>query len=69
MKRRMRDLRQGILQRCADSGLGAACAEAQADGVPCSAPDCECASCERGAAAAVAQLAAPPSERPVLSPP
>ncbi len=69
MKRRMRDLRQGILQRCADSGLGAACAEAQADGVPCGDLDRECVNCERGAAAVVAQLAVPPSERPVLSPP
>ncbi len=68
MKRRMRDLRQGILQRCADSGLGVACAEAQADGVPCNALDRECTSCERGAAAVVAQPVSP-TERPALSPP
>ncbi len=68
MKRRMRDLREGILQRCADSGLGVACAEAQADGVPCSAPDRECTSCERGAATVVAR-SVPPTERPALSPP
>ncbi len=69
MSRRTRNPRQGILQRCADSGLGVACAEAQADGVPCPAPESDCASCERGAAALLAQRAAPTSERPVLSPP
>ncbi len=69
MKRRMWDLRQGIRERCAESGLGAACAEAQADGVPCGAPDRDCERCERGAAAVVAQRAVPPSDRPALSPP
>ncbi len=69
MSRRTRDLRQGILQRCAESGLGAACAEAQADGVPCSAPDRDCEHCERGAAAVVVARVVVPADRPALSPP
>lgn len=30
------------------NGLGVACAEAQADGVPCPGADCDCEECGRG---------------------
>ncbi len=64
MSRRTRDVvRTDILRRCSESGLGAACAEAQADGVPCGTPDGECTSCERGAAAVAAQLGRSPATR------
>jgi len=72
MTRRMRDLRPGILQRCADSGLGTGCAEAQADGVPCAAPDGDCGSCERAVAAVASQAATrltqPPESAPAAFP-
>ncbi len=69
MSRRMRDLRSGILERRAESGLGVACAEAQADGVPCSTPDGDCGSCERGAAAVTAQPAPPSPALQAAAPP
>lgn len=65
----MRDLRTGILERRAESGLGVACAEAQADGVPCATPDGDCGSCERGVAAVAATLASPEPPRPAAAPP
>jgi len=67
MNRRMRDLRSGVLERRAASGLGVACAEAQADGVPCSTPDCDCGDCERAAAAVVPRVGAPAPGKPALS--
>ena len=67
MSRRMRDLRSGVLERRAASGLGVACAEAQADGVPCTAPDCDCGSCERARAAAVPRVGTPAPGEPAQS--
>lgn len=36
------------------SGLGVACSEAQADGVPCPEAGCDCKDCERARACATA---------------
>ncbi len=70
MSRRTRDVvRTDILRRCSGSGLGTACPEAQADGVPCSAPDRECTSCDRAAAFLAGDAPPPPSMAPVPTSP
>ncbi|HEX9107073.1 MAG TPA: hypothetical protein VF832_07590 [Longimicrobiales bacterium] len=63
MTRPTRDVSKAILERRRASGLGVACADAQADGVPCDVVHGDCASCQRGAASALA--AAAPARRPL----
>ena len=58
MTRRSRDVTRAILERRRDSGLGVACTEAQADGVPCDVVGGDCVACQRASAAALAPAAA-----------
>ncbi len=61
MTRRTRDVSRAILERRRASGLGVACTDAQADGVPCDMATGDCATCQRAALAA----AAAPGRRPL----
>lgn len=57
MDRRNSELKQEIQQRRSTSGLGVACADAQADGVPCPDPARDCDRCERAVAAVTGRVA------------
>ena len=63
MTRRTRDVSRAILERRRVSGLGVACADAQADGVPCEAANGDCATCQRASATLATEVA--PTRRPL----